>query len=211
MYVHWIAAFNISNQSLSCRRCIGIQHPAAAARQLCQVEDASLRARLVAWTHVQTLALSSNRGTYARGRMYCGCWEATPPIPSPLPSQPLQWILFLRWNNSDINAVTFILKQNKSLQAVCLSPGTAAGRSWGRQKWPSWLRFCRCLRSSRTSFSDRKHPVFLQQCSNPNQQLTDGCQHRSSQRTLAPTLIGEKACPAFYPISSRSPTLFTWK
>lgn len=107
------------------------------------------------------LALSSNRGTYARGCIYCGCWKATSPIPSPLPSQPLQWIPFLRWNNSDINAVTFILKQNKSLQAVGLSPGTAACRSWGRHKWPGWLWFCRCLHSSRTSFSDRKHPIFL--------------------------------------------------
>lgn len=35
--------------------------------------------------------------------------------------------------------ITFILKQTRSLQAAGISPGTAAGRSWGRPEWPGWL------------------------------------------------------------------------
>lgn len=84
-------------------------------------------------------------------------------LPCPLPPQPLHWIPFLRWNSSCANHGIFIPKEKRSLKAAGISPGTAAGMSWGRHKWRCWLWFCRCLCSFRNSFSDRSVPSF---CSN---------------------------------------------
>lgn len=83
------------------------------------------------------LDLSSNQGTYARGSIYSGCWKAAPPIPSPLPPQPLQWIPLLGWNSLH-ETYNFYSEANEKSSGCWHFPWHCGRQELG-QTWVAWL------------------------------------------------------------------------